>query len=181
MASEHLLIAYATAHGSTAEIARHIARRLDQQGTTVAVTSVTDITSIDDFDAVMIGSAVHNRSWLPQAAAFIQCFEEPLGERRVWTFSVGMPGALARPFQKWGAIEEDQIMATIPAAITVQSHRLFSGVVQRTDFSFMSRIILRLMGGHFGDFRDWDAINRWADEVSDGLRQNATEQSNAEQ
>jgi menaquinone-dependent protoporphyrinogen oxidase len=33
----------------------------------------------------------------------------------------------------------------------------------------LQRLLFRLLGGQFGDFRDWPAIDRWADGIASRL------------
>jgi menaquinone-dependent protoporphyrinogen oxidase len=39
--------------------------------------------------------------------------------------------------------------------------RLFTGVVSKQQFPTVSRAILRLMGAHYGDFRNSPDIDAW--------------------
>jgi menaquinone-dependent protoporphyrinogen oxidase len=43
---------------------------------------------------------------------------------------------------------------------------LFSGVVSKDQFPVLSRVAFRLLGGRYGDHRDWDDIDRWADGIA---------------
>jgi hypothetical protein len=42
-------------------------------------------------------------------------------------------------------------------------------VVRPDQFPKLSRVVLRLMGGRYGDFRDWVEIDRWADQIAADL------------
>ncbi len=46
---------------------------------------------------------------------------------------------------------------------------LFAGSFKPKEFSFAERTILKLMKTPEGDFRDWDAIDAWADEIIPAL------------
>jgi menaquinone-dependent protoporphyrinogen oxidase len=54
------------------------------------------------FDTVVLGSAIHNSRWLPEADAFARANAAALRDRRTWLFSVLTVGnssaALGRPF-----------------------------------------------------------------------------------
>jgi menaquinone-dependent protoporphyrinogen oxidase len=43
---------------------------------------------------------------------------------------------------------------------------VFAGVVERHRWSMTGGLILRLFGGHFGDNRDWNDIDQWADQIA---------------
>jgi menaquinone-dependent protoporphyrinogen oxidase len=81
-----------------------------------------------------------------------------------------MPDALPRFARKLSRSEETAIVAALGDLEPVD-HRLFSGVVKPSQFPRVSRIFLRLVGGHYGDFRDWPAIEGWADEIAGHLHQ----------
>lgn len=88
----------------------------------------------------------------------------------VWVFGVGMPGALPRVLRRWAMQEDPKVIADIEASIQPRGHRLFSGVLRPDQFPAVSRIIIRLTGARYGDYRDWPEIDAWADEIADQLR-----------
>ena len=87
----------------------------------------------------------------------------------VWLFSVGMPGALARPLRKAAMREGPKALAPYEAAVRPRDTHLFSGVVRKEHFPAGSRAVMRMMGGRYGDFRDWPEIDAWAETISSGL------------
>jgi menaquinone-dependent protoporphyrinogen oxidase len=54
----NVLVAFASKHGPTAEIAEAVADRLRASGLTVECRRATDVTSVERYDAVVLGSAV---------------------------------------------------------------------------------------------------------------------------
>lgn len=162
-----VLVAYATADGSTAEVAERVGARLRDGGHDVTVGSAGSAPSVGRFDAVVIGSAVHSRQWLEEATMFVDHNWAALRARPVWTFSVGMPDALPRAVRKLARTEETGIVAEL--GVEPAGHRLFSGVVGPSQFPVGSRIFFRLLGGHYGDYRDWGAIDSWATEIAGRL------------
>ena len=163
-----VLVVYASADGSTAEIARRIAQRLRDRGHDVSDQSADAAGSLDGVDAVVLGSAVHNRQWLGQATGFVNANRQAVRDRPFWAFSVGMPDALPRAFRKIARTEEGAIIAGL-GDLQPRGHQLFSGVVKPSQFPLASRIFLHVAGGRYGDFRDWPAIDRWALEIADQL------------
>lgn len=161
-----VLVAYASAHGSTREIAERIAARLRGHGVRAEAADVDSVASLDGYRAVVVGSAVHDRAWLPGAARFVERNTDGLSRRPVWLFAVGMPAALARPLRRPLADAEARQVFTRFAGLHPRGTRLFSGVIDPGQFpQLVSRIALRVMGGRYGDFRDWPAIEAWADEI----------------
>ena len=54
-----ILVAHASKHGSTPEIAAAIARILSSEGADVDLLTARDVTAVDQYDAVIIGSAAY--------------------------------------------------------------------------------------------------------------------------
>lgn len=164
-----VLVAYATCHGSTAEIAQRIASRLGASGEEVDCRAMSEVVDLSGYDAVVAGSAIHDQEWLPEAATFMYRFASALETRPVWLFSVGMPGALPERIQGWAMQEEGQIAAKVSAGIHPRGHRLFSGIVRRDHLTPGGRAKFRLMGGRYGDFRNWQQIDDWTSALAGEL------------
>lgn len=161
-----VLVTYASAAGSTRSIAEHLAERIRRYGHDVVCRSVTDRPDAAQFEAVVLGSAIHGQQWLPQATDWLAAYGGTLRGKPVWAFSVGMPAALGRPFRRLGAAEACKIEAVLQHTVPVRAHRLFSGVVDEQTFHGRSRWAFRLFGCRFGDFRDWPAIDRYAEQIA---------------
>ena len=164
-----VLVTYATCHGSTAEIAQRIADRLRGFGDTVDCRPMADMESVEAYQAAVVGSPIHDQAWLPEATEFLTRFGSALGRDRVWLFSVGMVGALPRRVQGWAMQEEGQMAAKLSPLVKAQGHRLFSGVILKEHLTPGGRTKFRVMGGRYGDFRDWDAVDSWAVSVAESL------------
>lgn len=165
-----ILVGYATAHASTREIAERIATRLRGCGAEVLCAAVRDAPPVAAVDAVVVGSAIHNAAWLPEADAFMRRGAAELATRPVWLFSVGMPDALARPLRRLAARSEAaKVLQPYRDAVHPRGERLFSGRFRREQLSGLAALAFRLLGGRFGDLRDWAAIDGWADEIAAGL------------
>ena len=94
-----VLVGYASEHGSTREIAERAAGRLGARGHRVELHAMSQIGNLRVYDAAVLGSAIHDGSWLPEATAFMETATGALAGRPVWLFSVGMAAALPRPMQ----------------------------------------------------------------------------------
>jgi menaquinone-dependent protoporphyrinogen oxidase len=62
----NILIGYATVHGTTAEVARVMGEVFSAHDFSVQVVNVEDITHVDEFDAFVIGSAIHTAAFYPR-------------------------------------------------------------------------------------------------------------------
>ncbi|KUO17820.1 flavodoxin domain-containing protein [Streptomyces dysideae] len=165
----HVLVGYATAHGSTRGVAERLAATLDRAGLKTDIRPLEAVDDADAYGAFVLGSAVHNQSWLDPAKGFVRDDLELLGSRPVWLFSVGMPGALRGPWRRMGPLEAPAILRSLPAGLSYRSHELFSGVILREHLPFGGRVGFRLMGGRYGDYRDWSAIAGWASRIATEL------------
>src|SRR5688572_13307597 len=77
----YVLVGYASAQGSTAEVARRIGSVIETGGMSVDVLPIKDVASLVDYDAVVLGSAIHTQSWLPEATDFMQTHATELSAR----------------------------------------------------------------------------------------------------
>jgi menaquinone-dependent protoporphyrinogen oxidase len=157
-----VLVSVASRHQSTTEIARVIRDTLTGHRMDVDIVPPAIVDSIDDYDAVLLGSAVYADHWLAPARDFAIRFARPLAARPVWLFSSGPVGALSS--------EKDPAEVTrIQQAIPVRGHRMFDGKIDPRALSAVERASLLTLRGVRGDFRDWDAVAHWADSVAASL------------
>lgn len=169
-----VLVAYASALGSTREIAQHVAERLAVALGEVECRSVEEVQSVSDYEAVVVGSAIHNQAWLAPALLFLEHQTQELAKRRVWAFSVGMSDALPKPFRKRGALlQQQRLEGSQFQHIPLRGHKVFSGVYEAGQMPTPLRLLFRLTGGRFGDLRDWVAIDGWTDDIAAQLAQPA--------
>jgi menaquinone-dependent protoporphyrinogen oxidase len=164
-----ILVAFATAAGSTAGVAEWITGALQAHGHDVTLRSVDDVIDVPAHDAFVVGSAVHDQAWLPAGADFLTKHRRELRGKPVWLFSVGSPGALRGPLRKWAMLEEADVLAPLLDDVTPVEHRLFTGVVSAETFGKIGALLFRAMGGRFGDFRDWVAIEKWSASIAAAL------------
>ncbi|EMF29725.1 flavodoxin-like protein [Streptomyces gancidicus BKS 13-15] len=166
----NVLVGYATTHGSTRAIAERTAAALRHAGLAAEARPVTEVEDADAYRAFVLGSAVHGQSWLRPAKDFARNHLDVLVARPVWIFSVGMPAALRGPWRRMAPKELPVIEKDLPPGLVYRSHRLFSGVVERDQLPRTGRLLFRLVGGRFGDFRDWEAVDAWAAGIAGELR-----------
>lgn len=155
-----ILVTAASKHGSTAEIAEAIGRVLTEQGHVASVVAPDHVTQADDFDAVVLGSAVYAGHWLKPAKELIERTQDRLVSIPVWTFSSGPIGDPAKP-------DEDPVdVADVLSAVNTTEHMLFSGKLDMEKLGFAERAITKALRAPSGDFRDWEAISAWATRIA---------------
>lgn len=171
-----IVLRYATAAGSTTGIADRIREVLERAGCTVQVERLTEGTPPDpagfaDADAVVLGSAVHDMSWLPPALAAAHLVASLDPTPPLWCFSVGgvQPhGPLTRTM---AAREIRRVEQRFPPGLRPRAHRLFGGIVLLDTMPLWGRLFYRFVaGGRPGDHRDWPAIEAWAFDVAAEVR-----------
>lgn len=157
-----VLVSAASAHGATAEIADEIRTTLSRHGFAVTMMTPDRVRSVDDYGAVIIGSAVYAGHWLDPAKDLMYRFRGPLAHRPVWLFSSGPVGKPSGKPTK--AMAKDPVdLSGLRAAVHIRGHRIFPGKLDRTALSRPQRAALLLFRGLNGDFRDWDGVRQWAD------------------
>jgi menaquinone-dependent protoporphyrinogen oxidase len=163
-----VLVSAASMYGSTSDIAQVIAQVLVEQGLAVTVREPVDVQSIDDYDAVIIGSAVYMSHWLDPAKDLVNRCLEPLRTRPVWLFSSGPVG---NPVSKPAlAMAKDPIeIAGLRIATHARDHRMFTGKLDRRILSHAQQASLLMFHGLEGDFRDWAEIRQWASGIAEQL------------
>ncbi len=160
-----ILIAVASRHGATDEIAHEIADELRRQlpAAVVEVRDAADPGDLTGADALIVGSAIYLGRWLPAARKLAEEHREQLATVPVWLFSSGPVGDPPRPVD--GLAE----VAALATAIGARGHRVFAGRLDRAELSFTERLTVRVVHAESGDFRDHDAIRSWATEVAETL------------
>jgi menaquinone-dependent protoporphyrinogen oxidase len=88
-----VLVTAATKGDSTGQIARGIGRALQTRGFRATVSRPEDVRSLDSYDAVVVGSAVHNGHWLRTAQKLVRRSAAEFASRPVWMFSSGTSSA----------------------------------------------------------------------------------------
>jgi menaquinone-dependent protoporphyrinogen oxidase len=167
--SNKILVTYATCTGSTVGVAEAIGKSLAEGGAQVDVLPMREVTDLSSYGAVVAGSAIQNKQWLPEAAQFVQAHRAEFARKPFATFLVCMTLAMRggekyRPFVA-------EFLAPVRTLVRPVSEGLFAGVLDISKVpTFKDRLMFRLsvLFGVWteGDHRDWSAIRAWAE----GLR-----------
>jgi menaquinone-dependent protoporphyrinogen oxidase len=166
-----VLVAVASRHGATDEIAREIAVRLRDElsavdpRAAVEARPVAQVDSLAGYDAVVLGSAVYLGRWLGPARKFARQHAAALAAMPVWLFSSGPVGDPPEPDQL-GPVPD---ASEIAAAAGAREHRSFVGRLEPRGLGFAERVVIRAVHATEGDFRDWAAIREWAQAIGEQL------------
>jgi menaquinone-dependent protoporphyrinogen oxidase len=171
-----VLVAYASAHGSTRGIAERIAAKLRERALDVTLHDIiADGTAPAEFGAAIIGSAIHNARWLPEATQFLRRNGKMLAQHSLWLFSVSslgdeesfFPPRVARFMRRSRKSVEES--AGIPAEVPFREHRNFAGAIARDHYPLVGNLFMMAMRGRYGDQRNWPAIDAWAATIAADL------------
>lgn len=163
-----VLVAFASRHGGTREIAAAIARTLAAAPGARAPWSVT-LPPVDrrpdprGFDAVVLGSALYEGRWLEPAGAYALEAAPQLQSRPSWLFSSGLPAA-PHPAGEDAA-------GGLTQRVGARGHRLLPGRLERRLLSASERQAWATASTVAGDHRDWRAVRTWSEQIAEDLQQ----------
>ncbi len=155
----HILVAYTSRKGSTAEIALAVAKELEKTGAAVTVSDMTTVSSLEGYNAVVIGAPVYTGKVARDVAIFARRHRDTLSRVPVAGFVTG----IAPVYPKTGDISvftgqlAEALTPAKPVAVI-----MFSGNLDVKRLSFIERGMTSLLKVPTGDFRDWVTIAVWA-------------------
>lgn len=155
-----VLVTVASRHGATARIADVVGERLADQGLEVRSLPAESVSSLDGYDAVVLGSAIYVGRWAKPARHLVERHAAALRSMPVWLFSSGPIGEPLKPVL---AVED---VAALVAATGARGHETFAGALSPEALSVPERALAKVLGAPAGDFRDWEAVTAWADSVA---------------
>ena len=166
--SNKTLVAYASRAGSTAGVAEAIGKTLSENGLQVDVRPMKDIEDITSYQAVIAGSAIQNKQWLPEAMQFMQTHKAALSQKPFAAFLVCMTLAMKNADQYRGFVSD--FLQPVRALVKPVSEGLFAGVldigkVPSVSDRFKFRLSVLFGVWSEGDHRDWNAIRSWAESI----------------
>jgi menaquinone-dependent protoporphyrinogen oxidase len=163
--SNSILVAYATKHGSTREVAEAVAATLAEQGTAVEVRPAAEVTDVGPYDAVVLGGSLYMGHWHRDAVRFLRRHDVELAALPVAVFAMG-PRTLENNDVEGARMQLDHALAKVRDFEPVEV-AIFGGVIRPETLRFpLNRISA-------SDARDWDAIRAWSERVAAVLTQRA--------
>ena len=162
---ESVLVAYATKHNTTKEIAEEISKMLNAAGITAVALPAKDAGDVASYRAVIIGSPIYAGRILKDATGFTEKNAKELESRPVYAFTVGL-GVTERSEENLK--KADAALAPIRNAVFLAGVEHFAG---RFDPSYFPVIgfLMKLGGKNYEDHRNWDRIREWAGKIAADL------------
>ena len=157
-----VLVSAASRHRPTREIAEAIASGLRERGIDAQARPLEEVDALEGYNAVVLGSAVYMGRWLGEARRFVHLHASTLSSLPVWLFSSGPVGPPSHPVPA-GEPADVPVLLRLTRA---QEHRTFAGRLDTEQIHFTERAVARMIHAPEGDFRDWEAIDRFAGDIA---------------
>jgi menaquinone-dependent protoporphyrinogen oxidase len=157
--ASHILVAYTSRKGSTAEIALAVGKELEKTGAAVTVSEMTTVSSLEEYDAVVIGAPVYTGKVARDVAIFARRHRDALSRLPVAGFVTGIAPVYPKTGDTTGFTRQlaDALSPAKPVAVT-----MFAGKLDTARLSLIERGMTSLLKVPTGDFRDWVTIALWA-------------------
>ncbi len=161
--SNKILIAYSTKAGSTASVAQAIGETLAANGAGVDVLPVKAVEDVRAYRAVVLGSAVRFGQWLPEAVKFVEKNQDALKRLPTAFFTMHLMN-----------LGDDEVsrknrllyLDPVRKLVVPGKEAFFAGVGDLSKVSFIDSLIGKMVKSPEGDFRDWQAIRGWAQDLA---------------
>lgn len=130
------LIAYATKHDSTHQVAELVADVLREDGLDVDVRLASSVSDMEPYASVVIGGALYMGRWHRDARNLLHGARRALAQRPVFVFGMG-PLDLEEKSVAGARRQLDHALAKVPEVEPV-SVAIFGGVIHQEDLRFPS-------------------------------------------
>ncbi len=164
MNQKPILLAYATRYGSTEEVAEAISAELRNTGLEVVHQPVQQVQSLDNFEAVVLGTAIYSTRWHPDVHQFLSQYQEALKLLPVAMFALG-PLSPDNTAKLASRRQFDRELIRYPWLQPV-AVEIFAGKIDPAKLGFFERLVTPA-----SDHRDWEAIRSWANALAVQLQQ----------
>jgi menaquinone-dependent protoporphyrinogen oxidase len=166
---QKILVTYASKYGATAEIAERIGGVIRRTRPAVDVLDIKRVKDPAPYPVVVLGSALYIGQWRKKAAKFLQVHEAALAQKKVWLFASG-PTGKGDPKELADGMYLPKSLQSIIERIKPRELTVFHGSVDLRKINFVEKWMLRQVKAETGDFRDWQAIERWAASIAKAVK-----------
>ena len=172
-----VLVAYASRHGSTRGIAERIAERLRADGVVAEVRPAAEVRDAAGYDAFVVGGAAYMFHWLKDATSFVERNRTLLAARPTWLFSSGPigPDAVDKEGRDVLEVSVPKEFPRLGESVHPRGTKVFFGALDpdAKPIGLAERLTSLMPAARAaiprGDWRDWPAIEAWADEIAKDL------------
>jgi menaquinone-dependent protoporphyrinogen oxidase len=157
---DKILVAYASKCGSTSQVAKVIGQMLANNSATVDVRQTKDVSDLSAYRAVVLGSAIRQGKWLPEAKKFVETHQQALSRVPTAYFTVCM--TLSEDSEE-NRRKAAAYLEPVHQILKPVEEGFFAGKMDYRQLGFVERqLIERVIKVPQGDFRNWTAIQTWA-------------------
>lgn len=160
--TKSILVAYATQHGSTRDVAQVIATTLREHGLPVELQPVHQVQHLDRYDAVILGAPFYMGKWLRDAHRFLKHHRATLSRLPVAIFALG-PRSEAYEEVQEVRTQLDKALAGAPW-VTPVAIEVFGGKIDPASLHFPFNHMPAV------DARNWTAIRAYAERLVEIFR-----------
>ncbi len=162
-----ILVGYASKYGSTGGVADAIGKELCNRGAAVDVCMVKNIGDLNQYGGVVLGSAVYQGKWLPEAVEFVERNREALRQVPMTYFLVCMTMREPTEENRRKVVAYlDPVLKAVPQVKPLKIGA-FAGALDYSNLSSPVKLIMKFKGAPEGDFRNWDIIRTWATSLNE--------------
>lgn len=159
-----ILVAYGSKRGSTAEIAEKIGVTIRQKGLQVDVMDAGTVSDLAIYSTVILGSSVYIGFWHKKIVHFLKKNIESLEKLPVWIFVCG-PTGFGNPVEQIDGWFYPKSLQPIIERIHPCGITCFGGKLVLKTLNLFEKWIINKVKAPEGDFRDWQAVEIWADAI----------------
>ena len=157
----NVLVAYASKHGTTREVADAIAKTLAERGLDVDLQDAGSVRDITGYEAVVVGGGLYTGKWHGDARHLLKRHRRELAEKRLAVFGMG-PDSLEEAKVAESRKQLERALSATPELEPV-AVTIFGGALVPESWRFPFNRLPAY------DARDWHAIRAWAWEVAEQL------------
>lgn len=171
-----VLVVYASKYGATEGIAQRIGAVLRERAFDVVVAKCRNAVETSGYDAYVVGSAVYEFNWRKDARKFVARNAEVLAAHPVWLFASGPLGTDAVDQDGNDVLKgaEPKQFSEYADLLHPRGMQVFRGAYDHDKIRGADRIVAWMPAIRDlmpqGDFREWDAIDGWAESIAEALR-----------
>jgi menaquinone-dependent protoporphyrinogen oxidase len=161
--AKKVLLAYASKYGSTREVAEAIAQAMQKKGLVVDLQHASQVRSLKDYDAVILGAPLYLYRWHKHALQFLKRHEKELKAMPAAAFAIGP--SFNGDEKEWLETRDQfrKELAKFPWFKPIEAE-VMGGKFDPANLAFPMKYFLKDLPA--ADLRDWDAIATWAAEVA---------------
>jgi menaquinone-dependent protoporphyrinogen oxidase len=159
--NKRVLLAYASATGSTVEVSEAIAETLAGRGFCVTVRPVKENPKVSGYQAVLVGSAVQYGNWLPEAIEFVKSNQVALKQVPVALFCVHIRNTEDNEESRKNRLA---YLDTVRSLVHPVAEAFFPGRFNRQGAAMLlPGLVARFVPTI--DLRNWDKVQSWSQSV----------------